>query len=139
MVYDQHYSGSDPGPVASIDWTEEVLRLRQMDVPTSKTIVAIANYAYDWQENHEPAVKTFEEAVRTASESSGDEGMVDIHLDPGALTPTFQYEESDRSIHTVWMLDAVSAFTQIVVGRCFGASGVAPWRLGSEHPSLWTF
>ena len=139
MVYDQHYSGSDPGPVAAIDWTEEVLRLRQMDVPASKTIVALGNYAYDWQANHEPAVKTFEEAVITASESSGDEGKIDIHLDPASLNPTFQYEESDRSIHTVWMLDAVSAFNQIVLARRFGARGVALWRLGSEDPSLWKF
>ena len=139
MVYDQHYSGSDPGPVAAIDWTEEVLRLRQMDVPASKTVVAVGNYAYDWQASHEPAVKTFEEAVITASESSGDEEKIDVHLDSSSLNPTFQYEESDGVIHTVWMLDAVSAFNQIVLARRFGARGVALWRLGSEDPSLWKF
>jgi len=140
MVYDQHYSGSDPGPVAAIDWTEEVLRLRQMDVPASKTIVGIANYAYDWQKNREPAVKTFEEAVITASESSPSaQEKVDIHLDPASLNPTYQYEEADESIHTVWMLDAVSAFNQVATARQFGPRGFALWRLGSEDPSVWKF
>src|SRR6266571_1613719 len=138
MVYDQHYSGSDPGPVAAIDWTEEVLRLRQMDVPESKTIVGIANYAYDWQKNREPMVKTFEEAVITAAESS-DEMKGDIHLDSASLNPTFQYEEKEGEIHTVWMLDAVSAFNQTVIAREFGVRGVALWRLGSEDPSVWKF
>src|SRR5262249_47002666 len=45
MAYDQHYSGSDPGPIAALDWFEDMLRLRQVDVPESKTIVAIGNYA----------------------------------------------------------------------------------------------
>lgn len=139
MVYDQHYSGSDPGPVAAIDWTEEVLRLRQMDVPASKTIVALGNYAYDWEKNREPVVKTFEEAVITASQSSTAEDKIDVHLDPASLNPTFQYEESDQSIHTVWMLDAVTAFNQMVVARQFGARGFALWRLGSEDPSVWKF
>jgi cellulose synthase/poly-beta-1,6-N-acetylglucosamine synthase-like glycosyltransferase/peptidoglycan/xylan/chitin deacetylase (PgdA/CDA1 family)/spore germination protein YaaH len=142
MAYDQHYAGSDPGPIAGLDWFEETLRLRQADVPESKTIVAIGNYAYDWKEGGEPEIKTFEEAVLTAAESSDPNDRIRILLDPVSLNPWFKWDEvedgKDRH-HQVWMLDAVSAFNQVAVTRAFGAKGVALWRLGSEDPSLWSF
>jgi peptidoglycan-N-acetylglucosamine deacetylase len=143
MAYDQHYSGSEPGPVAGLDWFENMLRLRQADVPASKTIVAIGNYAYDWKEGSEPDIKTFEEAVLTASESSDEDEKIQIKLDPVSLNPKFEWTEVEKGgqekRHQVWMLDAVSAFNQIAVTRALGASGVALWRLGSEDPSLWNF
>src|SRR5262249_43148994 len=95
MVYDQHYATSAPGPVSGVDWFTNVLRLRQADVPAEKTIVAIGNYAYDWDAGGEPATKTFEEAVLTASESSEPDSQVQIHLDPVSLNPTFQYADNE--------------------------------------------
>jgi hypothetical protein len=35
------------------------------------------------------------------------------------------------------MLDAVTAFNQLVVIRSIRPRGVALWRLGSEDPALW--
>jgi len=142
MAYDQHYAGSEPGPVAGVDWFENMLRLRQVDVPASKTIVAIGNYAYDWKEGAEPDVKTFEEAVLTALESSDETSRIQIQLDPVSLNPKFEWieeEDGKEKRHQVWMLDAVSAFDQVAITRSFGARGVALWRLGSEDPSLWSF
>lgn len=142
MAYDQHYSGSEPGPVAALDWFENMLRLRQTDVPPSKTIVAIGNYAYDWKEGSEPDIKTFEEAVLTAAESSDKDEKIQIELDPASLNPKFEWievEDGQEKRHQVWMLDAVSAFNQVALTRSFGAGGVALWRLGSEDPSLWSF
>jgi peptidoglycan-N-acetylglucosamine deacetylase len=142
MAYDQHYAGSEPGPVAGLDWFEEMLRLRQADVPDAKTIVAIGNYAYDWKEGAEPEIKTFEEAVRTAAESSDKDERIQIQLDPVSLNPKFEWIEVEgrqEKRHQVWMLDAVSAFNQIATTRSLGAAGVALWRLGSEDPSLWNF
>jgi cellulose synthase/poly-beta-1,6-N-acetylglucosamine synthase-like glycosyltransferase/peptidoglycan/xylan/chitin deacetylase (PgdA/CDA1 family)/spore germination protein YaaH len=142
MAYDQHYSGSEPGPVAGLDWFENMLRLRQADVPASKTIVAIGNYAYDWKEGREPDIRTFEEAVLTAAESSDKDEKIQIQLDPVSLNPKFEWIEMEggqEKRHQVWMLDAVSAFNQVAVTRSMGARGVALWRLGSEDPSLWNF
>ena len=135
MVYDQHWAPGKPGPVSGIDWFSEVMKDRQADVPPEKTVVAIANYAYDWMGDAEPAAKTFEEAILTASESSVD----NIHLDPDSLNPTFDYEDDSQQTHHVWMLDAVTAFNQIAVARPFRPRGFALWRLGSEDPTIWKF
>jgi spore germination protein YaaH len=55
-------------------------------------IVAIGNYAYDWEKGHAAEERTFEEAVLTAKESEGN-----IRLDPVSLNPTFDYaDDNDR-------------------------------------------
>jgi cellulose synthase/poly-beta-1,6-N-acetylglucosamine synthase-like glycosyltransferase/peptidoglycan/xylan/chitin deacetylase (PgdA/CDA1 family)/spore germination protein YaaH len=132
MAYDEHWSTGSPGPIASIHWFADVLRQRQRDVPASKMIVAIGNYAYDWEKGHPAEERSFEEAVLTARESEGN-----IGLDPVSLNPTFDYADDDGHIHHVWMLDAVTAFNQLVIAGSVHPRGIAMWRLGSEDPSLW--
>jgi cellulose synthase/poly-beta-1,6-N-acetylglucosamine synthase-like glycosyltransferase/peptidoglycan/xylan/chitin deacetylase (PgdA/CDA1 family)/spore germination protein YaaH len=132
MAYDEHWSTGAPGPIASLPWFAKVLHQRQRDVPAQKTIVAIGNYAYDWAEGHHAEERSFEEAVLTAKESEGN-----IHLDPVSLNPTFDYADDEDHIHHVWLLDAVTAFNQLVVARSVQPRGVALWRLGSEDPALW--
>ncbi len=139
MAYDQHYAGSNPGPIAGLDWFEEVLHTRQNDVPASKMVIALGNYAYDWMPQGEPEVKTFEEALLTAKESSDEESKIDIQLSPGSLNPNFAYEDEAGQTHEVWLLDAVTAFNQMAVARPFAPRGVALWRMGSEDPSIWSF
>jgi cellulose synthase/poly-beta-1,6-N-acetylglucosamine synthase-like glycosyltransferase/peptidoglycan/xylan/chitin deacetylase (PgdA/CDA1 family)/spore germination protein YaaH len=132
MAYDEHWSTGAPGPIASLPWFAKVLRERQRDVPADKMIVAIGNYAYDWEKGHPAEERTFEEAALTAKESEGD-----IRLDPASLNPTFNYADDNDHIHQVWMLDAVTAFNQMVVAGSVRPRGVAMWRLGSEDPALW--
>ncbi len=132
MAYDEHWATGTPGPIASLPWFADVLHKRQRDVPAKKMIVAIGNYAYDWETGHPAEERSFEEAVLTAKESEGN-----IGLDPVSLNPTFDYSDDDDHIHHVWMLDAVTAFNQLVVVGSIRPRGVAVWRLGSEDPALW--
>jgi spore germination protein YaaH len=69
MLYDEHWSTGAPGPISSLPWLAEVLHQRQRDVPAQKMIVAIGNYAYDWEVGHPAEERSFEEAVLTAKES----------------------------------------------------------------------
>ncbi|MEW6130601.1 MAG: glycosyltransferase [Acidobacteriota bacterium] len=154
MVYDEHDSSSgEDGPVASQDWFQDILRLRQLDVPAEKTIVAIGSYAYDWEvedKNGKPLkaageTRTFEEAILTAKESSYPEAsanpqdLINIALDSDSLNPYFEYADDEDNVHRVWFLDAVTAFNQMSVARAFSPRGFALWRLGSEDPSIWDF
>lgn len=132
MAYDEHWSSSPPGPIASMAWFASVLRQRQRDIPAEKTIVAIGNYAYDWQKGGPTEERTFEEAVLTAKESESR-----IRLDPVSLNPTFAYADDQEKVHHVWMLDAVTAFNQLQAIRSVQPRGIALWRLGSEDPALW--
>ncbi|CCW34157.1 glycosyl transferase [Chthonomonas calidirosea] len=147
MFYDEHAGGTSPGPIAGIDWTRHDLKLLLEKVPPQKVVMGIGNYAYNWvdEPGQTDAVSlSYQEAVETARESQPD---AVVHLDPKSLNPVFSYWEDavDASgnrfaqKHVVWMLDAVSAYDQLVIGRKYHVRGGALWVLGDEDPTIWSF
>ena len=71
MAYDQHWTGSDAGPVAAQDWFEQNLITRMHDLDAAKTIIALGNYGYNWSDASNTADEvTFQEALIRARESS---------------------------------------------------------------------
>ena len=134
MAYDQHWTGSDAGPVAAQDWFEQKLILRMKELDSSKTILALGNYGYNWSSaNPEADEVTFQEALITARESSATPAF-----DSATRNPYFEYDEEDNSHHKVWFLDAVTAYNQMRAASGYKPAGFAIWRLGSEDPSVWS-
>jgi cellulose synthase/poly-beta-1,6-N-acetylglucosamine synthase-like glycosyltransferase/peptidoglycan/xylan/chitin deacetylase (PgdA/CDA1 family)/spore germination protein YaaH len=134
MAYDQHWIGSDSGSVAAEDWYERILNNRMHDLEPAKTIIALGNYGYDWNEDEKQADEvTFQEALIRARDSDAK-----IAFDSDSRNPTFQYDEDDESHHTVWFLDAVTAYNQMRAASGYKPAGFAVWRLGSEDPSIWS-
>jgi cellulose synthase/poly-beta-1,6-N-acetylglucosamine synthase-like glycosyltransferase/peptidoglycan/xylan/chitin deacetylase (PgdA/CDA1 family)/spore germination protein YaaH len=138
MNYDFHWPTSSPGPIAPQDWfvrnIENMLKL----VPADKIVMGIANYGYDWPAKSKrvphPVAQavTFQQGVITAVESQSD-----IVFDPDTFNPHYSYEDEKNQIHTVWMLDGVTAYNQIRAAESAGVRGTALWRLGMEDPSMW--
>ena len=134
MAYDQHWSGSDAGPVAAQDWFDQNLIKQMHDLDASKTIIALGNYGYNWSSANNTADEvTFQEALITARESSATPTF-----DAATRNPYFEYDEEDQSHHKVWFLDAVTAYNQMRAASGFKPAGFAIWRLGSEDPSIWS-
>ena len=131
MAYDQHWSASAAGPIAAQDWFERNLASRMRELEPAKTIICIGSYGYNWTAGREATEVTFQEAVLAARDSE-----VLISFDPASKNPYFSYDEEDGSDHTVWFLDAVTAYNQIH-RKQVSPAGYALWRLGSEDPSLW--
>ena len=102
------------------------------ELEPAKTIICIGSYGYNWTPGSEATEVTFQEAVLAARDSEAH-----ISFDPASRNPYFSYEEEDGSYHTVWFLDAVTAYNQILAASKFHPAGYALWRLGSEDPSLW--
>jgi peptidoglycan-N-acetylglucosamine deacetylase len=134
MAYDQHWTGSDAGPVAAQDWFEQKLISRMHELDAAKTIVALGNYGYNWSDATKSADEvTFQEALITARESSAAPAF-----DTATRNPYFEYDEDDQSHHKVWFLDAVTAFNQMRAASGYKPAGYGIWRLGSEDPSVWS-
>ena len=133
MAYDQHWAEGAPGPIAAEGWFGQTLGRRMKELDPARTIICIGNYGYDWSNRRREATElTFQEAVLSARDSEAR-----IRFDPATRNPFFDYDEDDGSHHTVWLLDAVTAYNQMRLARAFGPAGFALWRLGSEDPSLW--
>jgi len=152
MDYDEHQSGTAPGPVAGQDWFANNLRAAMQIVPREKLIVSIGNYGYDWTSDLPPqpvkgshskkkppapelstAYLSTQEVWQQAADSDAK-----IDLDDASLNPHFAYDDEDAQVrHQVWFLDAVTVLNQMRVARALGLQTFALWRLGSEDDSLW--
>ena len=149
MFYDQHEAGSEPGPVAGLDWTRQNLARLLKNIPAQKIVMGVDQEGYDWIPGQKGADSLrYQSAVVAAKESydgHGADGV--IRLDPASLNPTFTYADQEKSdtgstrtvTHDVWMLDAVSAYNQLKDAQKYHLRGAALWMLGAEDPSLWTF
>ncbi len=134
MAYDQHWTGSDAGPVAAQEWFEQNLIKRMRELNPAKTIVALGNYGYDWNDDDNSADEvTFQEALINARESESTPAF-----DPVTRNPYYEYDEDDQTHHRVWFLDAVTAYNQMRSASGFKPAGFGIWRLGSEDPSVWS-
>jgi len=139
MIYDLHYAGGEAGPIAPQEWAQQELDKVLKTIPASKVVLAIGNYAYNWERGKIGAqTLTFGEAMATARESL-DSGESPVRFDRETRNPTFSYTESDGKRHDVWLLDAATAYNFQRYAAEKGVNGRALWYIGSEDPTLWTF
>ena len=153
MNYDQHQTGSEPGPIAAQDWFTDNLRNVLKVVPKEKVICALGNYGYDWttelpaegmkkgahgKKAAAPKVlsavnMSTQDAWQAASDSDSQ-----VELDDDSLNAHFAYDDEDAHVrHQVWFLDAVTALNEMRAARALGIQTYAVWRLGQEDNSLW--
>jgi len=133
MLYDEHYGGGTPGPVASQQFYIERARHIAEAVRPEKLILTVGAYGYDWNDGGSSGeTRTFQETMQEARDHHAA-----THFDPASLNPYIAWTDPDSTDHVVWYLDGVTAYNQFRVGRDMGAAGTAIWRLGEEDASLW--
>lgn len=150
MNYDQHQTGSEPGPIAAQDWFIDNLKNVLKTVPKEKVICALGNYGYDWTTTLPEAPKRRRgkppvPKVLSAQEMSTQEAWqaatdadAQIELDSDSLNVHFAYDDDDAHVrHQVWFLDSVTILNQMRAARALGIETFALWRLGQEDNSLW--
>jgi cellulose synthase/poly-beta-1,6-N-acetylglucosamine synthase-like glycosyltransferase/spore germination protein YaaH/peptidoglycan/xylan/chitin deacetylase (PgdA/CDA1 family) len=135
MAYDEHWSTSSAGPIASRPWYEGGVDQATKRINPKKLIAGVGAYAYDWTAGVASAQALgFDETLALAErhdariEAAGED--VNSH---------FQYVDNAGRDHDVWMLDAISAWNQYLYARRAGLRGAALWRAGLEEPQFWSF
>jgi cellulose synthase/poly-beta-1,6-N-acetylglucosamine synthase-like glycosyltransferase/spore germination protein YaaH/peptidoglycan/xylan/chitin deacetylase (PgdA/CDA1 family) len=132
MAYDEHSNDGPPGPIASQQWWASSVAAAVRQIPREKVIVTIGNYAYDWHDGGGDP-DNIEEAWVDAADNDAPP-----QWDRVSGNSTFGYEDENGHQHTVWMLDAASAFNQLTLLDRTNIREVALWRLGAEDPGLWS-
>lgn len=132
MAYDEHSNDGPPGPIASQQWWASEVAAAVRQIPRDKVIVTIGNYAYDWHDGGGDP-----ENIEEAWVDAGDSDAVPV-FDRIAGNSTFAYDDENGHPHTVWMLDAASAFNELSILDRVGIHDVGLWRLGAEDPALWS-
>jgi cellulose synthase/poly-beta-1,6-N-acetylglucosamine synthase-like glycosyltransferase/spore germination protein YaaH/peptidoglycan/xylan/chitin deacetylase (PgdA/CDA1 family) len=134
MAYDEHNSGSAPGSISSQRWIQAALddAVGQMD--SSKLVLAIAGYGYDWAKGDKGVDVTYEEALSIASDEEAK-----VVFDTATYNLSYNYTDNNEVAHTVYFTDAATNFNTMRFASEYGVGGVALWRLGSADSRLWTF
>jgi cellulose synthase/poly-beta-1,6-N-acetylglucosamine synthase-like glycosyltransferase/peptidoglycan/xylan/chitin deacetylase (PgdA/CDA1 family)/spore germination protein YaaH len=135
MLYDEHYGGGDPGPVASQSWYLARAKEFLHWIPPGKAILALGAYGYDWDDSG-PKLSSKEITFQDAMVRANAQGAT-VQFDSVSLNPYITYKDTTGADHVAWFLDGATAWNQSRAGVTLGAAGSAIWRLGSEDPSIW--
>lgn len=130
MTYGEHWETSSPGPIASSQWMEDVLRYARTQIPEGKLYAGVPLYGFDWSRG--PAKGLTYGVVWRLLKTYASR----IQWNSSAQESSFTYRQ-DGVTHTVWFEDRRSVNAKLGHLRRLGISRVALWRLGSEDPAVW--
>lgn len=131
MTYDEHYFGSDPGPIASAPWVENVLDYATSTMPSNKLLLGIAGYGYDWSQTGNKAV-SFKNIDKIVSDYNAQ-----VIWDAFQESPHFSYSTNGVS-HEVWYEDERSISSKLDMVSKYQLGGIGIWRLGYDNENFWS-
>jgi cellulose synthase/poly-beta-1,6-N-acetylglucosamine synthase-like glycosyltransferase/spore germination protein YaaH/peptidoglycan/xylan/chitin deacetylase (PgdA/CDA1 family) len=139
MAYDQFSDGTGPGPISHQKWIEGAVDDVLNKIPTSKLILAVAGFGYDWKLDEDDKVVSvkpisYQDALTLAHSYDGK-----IIFDNDSYNLHFTYDGDDGAPHKVQFTDAATTFNTMRFAEESGLAGVALWRLGNEDPRMWDF
>lgn len=129
MLYDEHWSTSPPGPIATPDWVRTALGRRVAESGASHLVAALPIYGYQWPATGPGVPIGFVQAERLAATAG-------TMLTREPQTATLHAERAGQ--WTVWVSDAELVRALLRETDALGVSHVAFWRLGLEDPKVWS-
>ena len=148
MAYDQYSNiSTGAGPISAQKWIEEALDWTASKIESSKIILGVAGYGYDWTTDEEgnKVVNdiTYTEAINRAKISNS---TIDYDDDSYNLHFSYTDEHTDEATkqqikvnHNVWFTDAATTFNILRFSDEYSTAGTALWRLGGEDPRIWSY
>jgi spore germination protein len=129
MAYDEHWSTSAPGPVASLPWCANVVDYARSVVGGDKLVMGLPLYGRAWQDKRLAKALRFESVQELLAETQSA-----VRYAPEAGS-SFEYTES--VLVTVFFDDLCSILLKLGLYRDRGVSAVSFWRIGQGPPQLW--
>lgn len=141
MAYDEHYSGSDEGSVASIGFVRQGVEDTLEEVPADQLILGIPLYTRVWKLT--PSEES--ETGYTVSSQAVGMGEVDTRMAVNKATMTWledvgQYYteyEHEGSTYKIWIEEQNSIEEKMNVFVENDLAGVAFWKIGFEKANIW--
>jgi spore germination protein YaaH len=131
MAYDEHWSTSEPGSIASLDWCRSVAEYALKTVGPEKLIMGLPFYGRTWG-----SFNPFRAYFHSGIERIRDENAIaGINRENGI--PTFSYETTVKV--TVYYEDIYSLNLRGSMYRNMGVTSIGFWSLGQEDSNIWNF
>jgi len=129
MLYDQHWAGSEPGPISAPDWVTRNLSRVVSEVGASRVVAGLPLYGYHWVKGKPGVGVSYETGMRNAER----DGIL-VRRDSGSRTLR---GTSGNGNSAIWLTDATLLEELIRGAQQLGVSRFAFWRLGQEDPAIW--
>jgi peptidoglycan-N-acetylglucosamine deacetylase len=127
MLYDQHWSTSTPGSIASPAWVRNSLALRVAEVGSKHIVAALPLYGYRWPPAGPATAITFAEAQRNTAAAN-------TPLTRDTITQTLH---ASAGAWELWVSDAGLLGALVREVNAQDVDRIALWRLGQEDPAIW--
>ena len=131
MTYEYSWSTSSPGPIAPVNWVNDVIGYATSQITPGKILQGIPFYGYDW------VGQRGTDLVWTQAMDVATRFGVSVRWDSVSASSWFEYV-SGGARHTVWFEDGSSVNAKLDVTRIHDVGGIAIWRLGGEDPANWS-
>ena len=134
MGYDEHYAGSEPGSVASMDFVRGGIERTLEDVPKEKVINGVPFYTRIWTET-DSGVQSEAVGIKAAKEWV-DENLVDLYWQQ-ELGQYYGEVSGPSGVSYIWMEEEDSLCLKMELIKAYDLAGVACWKLGLEDSAVW--
>ncbi|MDR2482225.1 MAG: glycoside hydrolase [Treponema sp.] len=129
MAYDEHWSTSAPGPIASMAWCRRVAAYALETVGAEKLIMGLPFYGRTWGDVNVFKAFIYSSMQRIIAENK----VTEIRREEGI--PNFTYQIPLTV--TAYYEDAYSLATRLNMYRTMRVRAVGFWSLGQETPAVW--
>ncbi|MCI9576959.1 MAG: hypothetical protein HFJ84_10030 [Clostridiales bacterium] len=149
MAYDEHYEGSEAGPVASIDFVERSIQhvLRKTDA--SKLVVGVPFYGRVWSLDNTRivgkgiSIKTIQDILENCeSKVTYDEKSQSVKAQFKITKSSARYTVGGDFVlepgnYEVWYENDRAYQAKLGLVQKYNLKGSGSWSLGQEDPSIW--
>ena len=130
MAYDEHWSTSAPGPVASLPWCARVADYAVAAVGSSKVIMGLPLYGRAWQDKQLARALPFQSVEDIVADKQSETSYA------SELGPYFEY--SENVVVKVFYDDVRSILDKLRLYRSKNVNAVSFWRIGLGPADLWS-
>ena len=130
MAYDEHWSTSSPGPVASLAWCAKVAEYARGAVASDKLVMGLPLYGRAWQDKRLARALRFRNVLDIVAEKKSTPNYTS---DLGAY-----FEYSENVVVKVFYDDTRTILEKLKLYRAKNIASVSFWRIGQGPPELWS-